>query len=51
MDFCETHGLDLPCKMCIADRQEERQYLKGIEDALNDEKSDNRLPRLEIQSL
>ena len=34
MDFCETHGLDLPCKTCIYERSEERKYLYRIEEAL-----------------
>lgn len=34
MDFCETHGLDLPCGKCVNDRHEEIAYLKSIEDAM-----------------
>ena len=34
MDFCETHGLDLPCERCLHERHAEREYLKSIEDAM-----------------
>lgn len=34
MDFCDTHGLDFPCKACINERHEERKYLDSIEHAL-----------------
>lgn len=38
MNFCDTHGLDLPCKKCMDDRQEEVAYLKSIEEAMQHRK-------------
>lgn len=39
MDFCDTHGLDLPCAKCINERHEESAYLRSIEEAMqNSEK-------------
>lgn len=32
MNHCDTHGLDLPCKECIEERMEEREYLEGMEE-------------------
>jgi hypothetical protein len=30
-NFCDTHGLNLPCKDCMDERFEEMEYLKEIE--------------------
>jgi hypothetical protein len=27
-DFCDTHGLDLPCGECIRERAEELEYVE-----------------------
>lgn len=26
-NYCDTHGLDIPCQKCIEDRFEELEYL------------------------
>jgi hypothetical protein len=29
-DFCDTHGLNLPCKKCFEDRLKEFEYLEQM---------------------
>ncbi len=36
-NFCDTHGLDLPCSKCIGDRLDELEYLRKIEKDLEND--------------
>jgi hypothetical protein len=40
MMYCDTHGLDLPCKKCLQNRIDEVEYIQRIIDDIEEKGRD-----------
>lgn len=45
-DYCDTHGLKIPCKTCLDNRISDAQYLERIREATKDKEYIKRLEKV-----